>query len=533
MSYPDNASYRLQTGIGYAVRKYEECRIILYGTPAEFKPLRLVSDSWQLIGAPYESRNIEDIKGSCSLEDVALFRVDKDGLSVSYTPTDLLEPGKAYWIHSTNECMLAEPGSVPPEQMCGELYPGECSDDKPMYCESGELVERCSICGCEVGYFCLESEKCEEAHLELEYFNITPNEGSLNTVFSVKVKINNTAPIKKATMSVYNKDGGVVETKQLYDDGAHNDGGENDGVLGNIINPRSMESYEPGRYTIKIHIKDAAQNLIEEEATFSIVDYGEGCEVIYHNAPSESALDIVFLGDDFTDMDEFREATQEAADYILSFEPFKSKAEKINIFRVMPNRDLGCYRLPGVERDRVIICSYGKAEEEASRCFNFDRGIILQRTDKYGGSGQGIWGRFCVSYKGYDPDYSAERWKGVIVHEFGHTLGLMDEYIVKEYLSFPIEYSDPTDWCKKWAFCYVPPFIETLPTGWNCTMDSTCRAWRENLDGIDCVAGCTYPDWYRPVRRNSMMLDVKGGFSPPAIKILEAAIDYLAGERNE
>jgi len=44
------------------------------------------------------------------------------------------------------------------EQKCpdGTLY-GQCSTNKPKYCDNGNLVERCSICGCPSDYYCNES----------------------------------------------------------------------------------------------------------------------------------------------------------------------------------------------------------------------------------------------------------------------------------------------------------------------------------------------------------------------------------------
>ena len=43
----------------------------------------------------------------------------------------------------------------PAIQKCadGTLY-GQCSTNKPKYCENGNLIDKCSICGCSSGYFC-------------------------------------------------------------------------------------------------------------------------------------------------------------------------------------------------------------------------------------------------------------------------------------------------------------------------------------------------------------------------------------------
>ncbi|RLJ08214.1 MAG: hypothetical protein DRP16_01850, partial [Candidatus Aenigmatarchaeota archaeon] len=47
-------------------------------------------------------------------------------------------------------------------QTCSDGTPyGQCSANKPKYCENGNLVNRCSVCGCPPDYTCQESGKCK------------------------------------------------------------------------------------------------------------------------------------------------------------------------------------------------------------------------------------------------------------------------------------------------------------------------------------------------------------------------------------
>jgi len=46
----------------------------------------------------------------------------------------------------------------------GTIY-GECSDTRPQYCYSGELLDKCSICGCPAGLTCSDNT-CIEQQVE-------------------------------------------------------------------------------------------------------------------------------------------------------------------------------------------------------------------------------------------------------------------------------------------------------------------------------------------------------------------------------
>ena len=54
-----------------------------------------------------------------------------------------------------------------PTQECsdGTIY-GECSSNKPKYCDNGNLIDRCSVCGCPSDYECQSDGTCEIIILE-------------------------------------------------------------------------------------------------------------------------------------------------------------------------------------------------------------------------------------------------------------------------------------------------------------------------------------------------------------------------------
>ena len=68
--------------------------------------------------------------------------------------TDPCGFGNCKW--ENNKCV-----SVSQLQTCSDGTPyGQCSPTKPKYCDNGNLVDRCDICGCPSGYSCQENGKC-------------------------------------------------------------------------------------------------------------------------------------------------------------------------------------------------------------------------------------------------------------------------------------------------------------------------------------------------------------------------------------
>ncbi len=540
-------SYILEPGKGYIARPGKNCTLTLEGTPWQFQPKTLQPNKTYLIGTPNNTATIQQIKGTCNPESLTVTYFDYSTGAKQEISTTTLEPGKSYWIKSTEDCVLYK--DVPP-QLCedGTLY-NNCSETKPKYCDNGSLMNKCSECGCPSGTECnSETQECQvPVEIEIESAAVTPAEGQLGAILTVNATVLNqeNAASAKIEVSFINQlcapDGSCqdipipTEEKQLYDDGSHNDLAANDGVYGNTITAAPLNGYSEGHYSVKVIVTDKTGKTFEKETSFSISSSGGACKVILHNGNSSSKLDVVFLGDDFSKESRFEDSAVSASNYLLSLEPFKSKKDKINIYMVKADRDLKCHHFVNPrtgETTRLIVCDWSKVATSASRCAQYDKGIVLYKDDMYGGAGQGIWSDFCVSYKGLDPKVAApDKWKKIVAHEFGHTLGLHDEYVVEEYTDEVYAHYDsssPLNWCHECPNCHTPPFLSSLPTAWNCTTDSSCSEW-SSLPGSECVKGCTFDNWHRSKSKNSMMLDANGPFSPAAAKFLEAAIDYFAG----
>jgi len=157
-SFREEPNYLLQPGTGYAVRVYSECRIELFGKPWKFKEKRLKENTDYLIGAPLEITSLDKIKGTCNITDLNVIYYDYSNGSQEKKEVRALEPGKSYWFKTKKTCTL---GTTMPPQKCTDNTPyGQCSQNKPLYCENGNLIEKCGTCGCPNEQICLANQTC-------------------------------------------------------------------------------------------------------------------------------------------------------------------------------------------------------------------------------------------------------------------------------------------------------------------------------------------------------------------------------------
>jgi len=149
-------------------------------------------------------------------------------------------------------------------------------------------------------------------------------------------------------------------------------------------------------------------------------------------------LDIVFLAEGYvkSEMKKFENDANKLAKFLLSYEPFKSFANKINFWVVFseskesgtddPNKNI--YRKTVFNTtfntfgsDRYLTTTDIRTVYDYANLVPHDQIYILVNTDKYGGGG--IFNFFSLT----SVDNSASNL--VFVHEFGHSFaGLADEY---------------------------------------------------------------------------------------------------------
>jgi hypothetical protein len=177
--------------------------------------------------------------------------------------------------------------------------------------------------------------------------------------------------------------------------------------------------------------------------------------IIYENGPARQKLDLVLLGDGYTEgeMQKFRDDARRMADVLLSHEPFSSRKGDINLRYVeTPAKQTGVHRpQPGIHRRTPLSAHYSSfGSERYVRSYDnrtlrdvasavpYDFMVILINERNYGGGG---------IYNLYTTVSVDNKFAGyIMVHELGHGLGALAD----EYYTSSIAYEAPRITVEPW-----------------------------------------------------------------------------------
>lgn len=223
--------------------------------------------------------------------------------------------------------------------------------------------------------------------------------------------------------------------------------------------------------------------------------------------PGDGVLDITFIGDKYADMGQFHSDVQRVSNALLSYEPFKSRADEIHIHDVDNTVSLGSERDPGMNR-LLFVDDYTTTTIVQASGVPTDVIGVLVNDPLYGGSG----GSVAVSYNG-------PQMGDVFMHEFGHTFGrLYDEYLYGTTAPLDNKLHDLDSWKNEGnVYAGTPP-----------------AAALNNLVAPDeYFLGAGMDNWYR-TSLHSIMSGV-GGAVFNAVSQLQIAlkIDYWAGPSTD
>jgi hypothetical protein len=163
------------------------------------------------------------------------------------------------------------------------------------------------------------------------------------------------------------------------------------------------------------------------------------CVDLKISGPTDRKIDILVLGDGYTmaERDRFLAEAKKLQDAILSYSPFKERADQFNFRAVFSPSPVSGVTNPGahewrttplqskywtLESERYIMVDDYQRVCDIAASAPYDYIYILANTDKYGGGG--IYNFYAIGAASHPT--AAEK---VHVHEFGHLfIGLGDEY---------------------------------------------------------------------------------------------------------
>lgn len=260
---------------------------------------------------------------------------------------------------------------------------------------------------------------------------------------------------------------------------------------------------------------------------------------IHRGGDPKDAIDIAILAEGYTrgEMEDFYRHAETAVDAILSHEPFKSKADKLNFVAIATVSEdsgvsvprFGDWRQTAFSShfstfysDRYLTTLHVKDIHDAIAGIPYEHLIILANTDEYGGGG--IYNSYTLTtarHKDFRP---------VVVHEFGHSFGgLADEYFYEHEAndSYPtdIEPWEPNittmiDFESKWK----PILADGTP------VPTPVKKSEDYPVGVYEGGGYRFHGIYRPADRCRMRDNKWPGFCPACQRALANLIDFYAGE---
>jgi len=194
-----------------------------------------------------------------------------------------------------------------------------------------------------------------------------------------------------------------------------------------------------------------------------------GCVVVDSPGASEDNIDLVFLGTNYDDLNEFIDDTYLWKDALLDVEPFNTYRNRFNFFRIENFEDYGCEWDEG-----YILCNTGKVIRASAICPS-DYYIVL--TDIEGVYNLINWLRSSTYQKVMAINTADDPL--VLAHEMGHVFANFAEEYTEEGVSI---------W---WDAPNCDPAIDICPKF-------------NDVDSSSCIQGCTNFEYSRSVKEGIM-----------------------------
>lgn len=221
-----------------------------------------------------------------------------------------------------------------------------------------------------------------------------------------------------------------------------------------------------------------------------LASVGTGSVTLNATSTATNTIDIVLLGDKYTDLNQYHDDINRFVTRFLSVEPYKSRASQIVFHYIDVTTPLDC----GFTQDIFLVCNNTKIMNAVNAAgVPYDYISVIVNTPTFGGTSSGL----------ISAQYNGPSGPAAFVHELGgHSIGkLADEFIINI----------------------------TFGNMLNCVTSTTTTSWKSVVAPEDTYLGCDFPNYYRS-SRTSIMLDVEQMFfNVKSQESIKKELDTLAG----
>lgn len=284
-------------------------------------------------------------------------------------------------------CSLGKCENISEDKCSDQTSYWSCSPNPPLYCEEGNLIERCELCGCSEDKICADSGKCIlGSDIEILSLVLTSELGGLNSTFFEGDLFDIYAEIRAEEDYV-----SAVRVEILHEDNlitslnlqSRGDVYHSKWIANNILEERNDYTF---RVIAEALTGEEKQRDFNFSLDFNIINPNSCKELIpAHNNPDANRVNVVFVGYGYKDLSESEEnAVKQLAMYVLdwnaerqglfSTELFKSNKDKFNLWYVDKTANLDSCEYSG----DYFICSEKLLE---SNCV-FNNKYVVYLVDK-------------------------------------------------------------------------------------------------------------------------------------------------------
>ena len=311
-----------------------------------------------------------------------------------------------------------------------------------------------------------QCEEGEDVPPDIFMWGVIPAVGEPGTFFTLLLGAEDRSPV-----TVQAEISGIsfkfTQIADLFDDGLHNDDAPNDGIFGYVLDSSQLPE---GEYQVQYTATDAGGEYRKAHAEIYFkIQVSRDCKTILSNGDPSEKIDLMFVGDNFQELDDFYRAVgyQLSLDGksrgMFSVEPLLSNKDKFNVYAFDQLSNFNCRDENGhgsCERDKEIIYAAHNCPVDIYSIISTN----IFRSNAYFGE------RSLTSVGASEAEWVEGG--ATSTHEFGHAFGLLyDEYTERNLFLF----DGVTD-----KNCYA----DDARIDWDCGSSVTCYS------GDACLSGC-------------------------------------------